>query len=176
MSSEDGDYLGFPGSGASFAGNISQAQGGPSFGVLGEGSDTLPTHPQARNARDKQNLKYSIKYKQFDLSIPSQVSELEDVLSEIANNPLHEIRQERLANDKDGMTIVTISWSEAEVVKRKKKPKKEDGENEGEEDLFPYPTLKDNEHPGTGQEEPLPPRGKSASDVGSEIENSFPDS
>lgn len=160
-----GDVDPFPGS---FAETISGAQGGPTFGVLGNVSDMLPTHPQTGSARAGQQVQWSVRYRQFDLSDEDDVAALESILTEIANDPLQMLRQERLANDKEGFTIVTISWAVGSVVKPPK-PKElrldKDGNPYKLQQQYPFPTIEDGAYPGGGDTVLGPPGGSVKEDT-----------
>lgn len=178
--------------GSSFGDTISGAQGGGSFGVLGgSGADTLPTHPSVKAKNQSGgSIKWSIRYQQFDLSSASEVQELEDVLSNISNNPNWVLRKERLANDTEGMTVVTISWAEGTEVKpqKKKKPRLDpEGKPYALQTQYPFPTIEDGENPGTGGDmkppgtpddmdsaPAMPPPGASMREDARDIQNAFP--
>lgn len=180
----EGSYSPFPGS---FAESVMGAQGGPSFGVWGNGSDALPTHPSAKKGTGpNERIEWAVRYKQFDLSRDADVKELESTLTKVRNNPMNmRVRQERLANDKDGFTIVTLSWEEGTVVKTKKKKKPrtdENGKPYALQQQYPFPEVPDGTYPGSGTDSPhepkapsMPPPGNSLSSVASEIEDAFKD-
>lgn len=142
----DGEYSPFPGS---FAETIYNGQGGEMFGASIPGG--LPTHPNTARQASATAVKLKARYKQFDLSRPEQVLELEEIMTDIMNGG-KVLRQERMANDKDGMTVVTLSWAEYEV---KEKPvpevqRDEDGKPYKLQTQFPFPTVDDGEYPGAG--------------------------
>lgn len=175
----EGSYSPFPGS---FAESIMGAQGGPSFGVWNEGSDMLATHPAAKKgAGPGERIEWSVRYKQYDLSKDADVEDLERTLTRVRNNPMRmRVRQERLANDKDGYTIVTLSWEEGTVVKTKKKKKTRrdaDGKPYALQQQYPHSEIPDGEYPGTGVDSPhaMPPPGSSLSSVEDEIQDAFTD-
>jgi hypothetical protein len=55
----------------------------------------------------------------FDLSRPSEVLELEDVTNKMMRGEALP-REERWSHDKDGLTVVTLSWLELTPKKKKK--------------------------------------------------------
>lgn len=185
-----GDSSPFPGS---FTEAIYGAQGGDTFGGMSGSTDLLPTHPEAQSASKKgEKIEWEVRYRQFDLNT-GESEDLERVLTQIANDELTMIRQERITNDKDGATMVTLSWAEGTVVKTKKKEKEPRKDEEGKpyklQQQYPFPEIEDGEYPGEGADDPsgkkgmdrnessaaIPPRGVSMSDVGSSIQDAFPD-
>lgn len=160
MSNQD-NMPGFPGS---FANTISGAQGGPSFGVLGGNAmaDTLPTHPKAKDKGNETPVEWSVHYRQFDLNDKDDVSDLQEIMSSIANNQqVKRLRHERFASGHDGHTLVTLSWAVATEVERE--PPEERVDEEGKpyklQQQYPYPTIEDGGHPGAG--DTLEPPGAS---------------
>lgn len=139
----------------SFAESIMSGQGGPSFGMMGGGgmSDMMKTHPSTSKGDSSKQADWEVRYKQFDLSNPDDVKELEETISKVYNNPkrMH-IRDERVSNDRDGFTLVTLSWAVMHV-KEKKKPKPrvdEEGKEYKLQQQYPFPTIEDGAHPGEG--------------------------
>ena len=163
-----------------FSGTVHAAQGGASFGMLGSspGSDMLPTHPKSSKSTQNKKIKWAIKYRQFDLSDNRAVEELEDILTDIANDQhTHRLRHERLANGADGMTIVTLSWAVGAEIKVEKPELRvdEDGNPYKLQQQYPYTTIKDGEHPGQGMA--MGPPGKSqvesTKEAGHAIQDAF---
>ena len=74
------------------------------------------------------------RYKMFDLCKQSEVAELEDLMT-AACAGTKMIREERWSHDKDGLTVVTVSWLDV-TPKKSKKPQfsPEDEEDEEDED------------------------------------------
>jgi hypothetical protein len=59
------------------------------------------------------------RYKMFDLSRESQVLELETLMTEACTGSKM-IREERWSHDKDGLTVVTVSWLDITPKKKRK--------------------------------------------------------
>jgi len=68
-----------------------------------------------------QNNHVSARYKMFDLTKDSQVKELETLMTEACRGTKM-IREERWSHDKDGLTVVTVSWLDVTPKKKKAGP------------------------------------------------------
>lgn len=87
----------------------------------------LRSHPKQQDTEKSFFDDYHVKarYGMFDLSQTKDVEELEKVISQImARKKI--LRQEKWAHDKDGLTIVTLSW--LDLVPKKKKDEDKDPE------------------------------------------------
>jgi len=109
--------------------------GSGGFGGGGEGT----TYPGAQSPggsvasfTDQNNV--AARYKMFDLCKETEVVELEALMT-AACLGTKMIRKEQWSHDKDGLTVVTVSWLDISPKKSKKKRKHPDEfYREGEED------------------------------------------
>jgi hypothetical protein len=131
-----------------FADTLAKGQGGSLFGM--PGPDTLPTHPQSRKQPTPGGkISLRARYKQFDLTKDDQVEELERIMTDILNGKRY-LRQERMANDKDGFTIVTLSWADVEESAPASASPPKDDKSPKMAVQFPFPTIPDGAYPGSG--------------------------
>jgi hypothetical protein len=59
------------------------------------------------------------RYKMFDLTRASEVLELEELMTAACTGSKM-IREERWSHDKDGLTVVTVSWLDVKPKKKKR--------------------------------------------------------
>jgi hypothetical protein len=87
------------------------------------------THPESKSAAQdiQSRYHYSAKYRMYDLSVEDEVLELEELVSSIMRGEKI-LRQEKWTHDKEGKTVVTMSWLDL-IPKKKTRDKMKMSEN-----------------------------------------------
>lgn len=77
------------------------------------------THPESKSASQavQEKFHYAARYRMYDLCNDEQVLELEELMSSIMRGE-KVLRQEKWTHDKEGQTVVTVSW--LDLIPKKK--------------------------------------------------------
>lgn len=110
--------------------------------------DALPTHPEVPSERAEQDeFDYNVRVEQFDLNNEEAREALETVLTKIVYGTCRELRQKWSA-DKEGSTMVALSY--IELIPKKRKVKRDSKVENPWATHGENPGIPDGEYPGQG--------------------------